>query len=84
MTVLRFKSSSRRESEPPDRRRLRVADLLDKEPVPPQPEAGSKVYYRLMDRLREKDREHLEQVEKVLKVFSVPPVSVHDGELPAA
>ena len=49
--------------------RCRVADLVDDEAPPPKPEAGSKVFYRLVDRLRDRDREYLEQVERVLKAF---------------
>ena len=58
--------------------RVRVADLLDEEPAPPKPEAGSKVFYRLMDRLRDRDREYLEQVEKLLKAFDAAVEVVSD------
>ncbi len=47
---------------------VRVADLLDDEPVPPRPHAGSKVFFRLVDRLRrrEEDQDFLRTVEKVV------------------
>jgi len=49
---------------------VRVADLLDEEPLPPQARAaGTKVLGRIMERLRDRDPEFLRHVEKLIRAF---------------
>lgn len=58
---------------------VRVADLLDEEPVPAKkPAEGTMVFARIMDRLRDRDPAYLRQVEKLLKAFDGAVESARD------
>lgn len=49
---------------------VRVADLLDDEPLPDRkPADGTKVLGRIIDRLRDREPKYLQEVEKLLKAF---------------
>lgn len=47
---------------------VRVADLLDEEPPPPRPDAATTLFYRLVEHLRERQRDqrYLRAVERLI------------------
>lgn len=49
--------------------RCRVADLVDEEPGPPAPSAGTKALFRIVQRLRTKDDNYVRAVERLITSF---------------
>lgn len=47
----------------------RVADLVDDQPAPTMPPGGTKAFFRVVQKLRDRDDNYLRAVEKLIRAF---------------